>query len=285
MKKKKKIQLIVLISACILATLFCLSFLEKQNFIPVSQSTVTVKNKMDEALRTHWLQCHSLNDDYIGEIIFDSDLVHLSFVQAKDVYREDGTLYRFYDENGSLITDPSGFNGNDVYIWTNWETGEYDRNDTGGSVFVDYRNEMDDQNIIIYGHHFSKEFNPEGDKQFTPLDRLFEQENYETNKYLSLILDNTIRKYIITNICLVDVYEEEQIQILRTDPMSDLSGKKDANYKDHFFNMIDKISCYQTGNKLNEKDRILTLITCIEHQPQYREAVICKQVEEIIYES
>ena len=130
---------------------------------------------MPAELKNEWLGNKAINPDFIGSIKFDSGLIDLPFVQATDVYDRYGKPYTFYTEDGQLVEDIENYTGNDVYIWTNWKTGEYDRYDEGGSVFMDYRNNLKDQNLIIYGHHFARDWDPSGSKQFTPLDALLEE--------------------------------------------------------------------------------------------------------------
>ena len=241
-------------------------------------------NLMDPDLREMWLSNKAINDDYVGNIVFDSGLIDLPFVQAKSVYREDGEPYRFFTQDGSLAEDLSSYTGNDVYIWTSWKTGEFDRYEEGGSVFMDYRNYLKDQNIIIYGHHFARDWDPSGSKQFTPLDVLLSEENYEENRYLNLILDNEIRSYVITNVFTVDIEDEYESQIIRTDMNEDFSGNRDPRFFRDFISYMNRISRYDTEELLSDSDRILTLITCLEHQPQYRQIVVCKEIDRTVYE-
>ena len=166
--------------------------------------------------------------------------------------------------------------GNDVYIWTNWKTGEYDRYEEGGSVFMDYRNTLDDQNIIIYGHHFARDWDPSGSKQFTPLDILLTEENYKDNSTLKLVLDNEIRSYAVAAVFVMDVYDTYDLQILRTDMNRELSGKADPGFFEQYIDYIDTIRKYDTGVSLSGEDDILSLVTCIQHQPQYRQIILCK---------
>ena len=217
--------------------------------------------------------------------MFDSGLIDLPFVQAKDIYDRNGNLYSFYTEDGKLVEDPEGFIGNDVYIWTNWKTGKYDNgNDEGGSVFMDFRNNLNDQNLIIYGHHFARDWDPNGNKQFTPLDLLLEEENYQKNNYLKLILNNELREYVITNVFMIDIDNEYELNIMRRNMDEDYSGNPEPVFFNEFIEYINEANIYSIPESLSESDRILTLVTCIQHQPQYRQIVICKEINVEKYE-
>jgi len=241
-------------------------------------------NPMDPELKQIWFSGKEINEDYIGQIIFDSGLIDLPIVQAKSVYKSDGSMYTFYSEEGELINDPIDHTGNDVYIWTDWKTFEYDTLGDGGSVFMDYRNSLNDQNLIIYGHHFARDYDPSGSKLFTPLDLLLSQENYEDNKYLSLILDNEVRRYVVSNVFTISVSDEYEVQIIRTDMEKDLSGNAEPRFFSEFISYMNKISRYDTGETLHDGDHILTLITCLQHQPEYRQVIVCRQIEQIVYD-
>ena len=248
---------------------------------PVQETEV---HPMDPELRSMWLSNRAINEDYVGQIVFDSGLIDLPFVQAKGTIKEDGEPYRFFTADGQLVEDPYAYNGNDVYIWTSWKTGEYDRYGEGGSVFLDYRNYLKDQNIILYGHHFARDWDPSGSKQFTPLDVLLSEENYEENKTLKLILDNEIRSYVITNVFTVDIEDDYESQIIRTDMNEDFSGNPEPRFFRDFIDYMNRISRYETKESLDSDDRILTLITCLEHQPQYRQVIVCREVSDEIYD-
>ena len=248
---------------------------------PVEEIT---SNPMDPELRSMWLSNWAINEDYVGQIVFDSGLIDQPFVQAKGTIKENGEPYRFYTVDGQLVEDPYAYNGNDVYIWTNWRTGEYDRYEEGGSVFMDYRNYLKDQNIILYGHHFARDWDPSGSKQFTPLDVLLSEENYEENKTLKLILDNEIRTYVVTNVFTIDIEDDYESQIIRTDMNEDFLGNPEPRFFREFIDYMNRISRYDTEEPLNSDDRILTLITCLEHQPQYRQVIVCREVSDEIYD-
>ncbi|MBQ6559356.1 MAG: class B sortase [Erysipelotrichaceae bacterium] len=292
-KRSKKIAIVIL-SLLLCIALFVLSHyigLNKQDgnedhegpVIDVTddESPVVISEERLRQLQEY----EAINKDYVGQIVFDSGLIDLPFVQAKEVYDENGKLYKFYDENGHLVTDPTGYTGNDVYIWTNWKTGKYDYSDEGGSVFMDCRNELTDQNLIIYGHHYARDWDPSGTKQFTPLDALLQEENYQQNKTLKLYLENEVRSYVVTNIFIVDIYNEKHLQMFRTDMSVDFYKKDDPDFFESYIPYIDSLSKYDTKEPLNKNDRILTLVTCIQHQPQYRQIILCKQTNVETFET
>ena len=53
-----------------------------------------------------------------------------------------------------------------------------------------------DQNIIIYGHNNRTSAN----KMFSPLNSMFQQENYKKNAYFKIYFENSVRSYVITHI-------------------------------------------------------------------------------------
>ena len=228
----------------------------------------------------------AINDDYVGQIVFDSNLINLPFVQADNLYDSNGNYYKFYLEDGTLVKkENSGracngqCTGNEVYIWTNWKTGKYDRIDEAGSVFADYRNTLNDQNYMIFGHHIARDYDPNGNKQFTPLDLLLDQENYEDNKTLKVFYEDKVISYEVVTVVYVDINKEENMFFFRINYSIDLNGNKDENYFSTFKALIDKNQKYSTGVDFSEDDKFLTLITCIQHKPSYREMIICKQTD------
>lgn len=241
-------------------------------------------NLMDSSLKERYLINKSINIDYIGNIAFESGLIDLPFVQANSVYKPNGELYTFYTEKGELVSDPIGYTGNDVYLWTNWKTGEYDYSSDGGSVFLDYRNDLSDQNLIIYGHHYNRNFDPNGKKAFTKLDLLLKDEYYEENKYIDLILDNEIRKYVIANVFIIDIEDDIETQVVRTNINKDFSGNYDPNFFNTYISTLNRLSLYKTDISLEKDDKLLTLITCITGEELVRQVIVCKMIDQIIYD-
>ena len=233
--------------------------------------------------KEEWTANHNINPDYVGDIIFDSGLLRVSFVQAKSVFKEDGEMYKFYTENGSLVTDPGDYTGNDVYIWTYWKTGEYDYNNHGGSTFMDYRNELNDQNLIVYGHHFSVWNDETRQKAFTPLEKFLEEENLDKNRKVTMILGNEVRYYEVAavyNFDATDDYYYENMQYWRTSyNYDDYTDTVDEDYYARYIQAVKERQLYPTGVELTTDDKTLTLQTCISgHTGELFEIVVLKEI-------
>ena len=289
-KKKLAIVLIGIIDiiAIIFACMFYFDLINQKvnnKEIIAVESNEVIENKNTQEERQLWINNKAINNDYIGEIKFDSGLINKSFVQAKDVYDLNGEPYKFYTEYGQIVFDVENYNGNDVYIWTNWKDMSYDYNILGGSIFMDYRNNIDDENIIIYGHHFSETSgnDPDRNKAFTPLEKLFEEENYEENKSLKLILDNCTYSYVLAGVYKYDVFDDyyiQKLQYYRTHYNYDeFNDVKDDNYYSNYIEAFNNVRLYDTGVDLNTNDKTLTLQTCISgHDGELYEICVFKLI-------
>lgn len=276
MKNKSKKNLIITLAIILIAFIIfgvllftgIISFNNNQENIVEPVPEIKIVEPVQEGRQT-WLDNKNINPDYVGEIVFDSNLINKPFVQAKDVYDHNGNLYHFYNEDGSLVENVDGYTGNDVYIWTNWKDMSYDYNIEGGSVFMDYRNELDDQNIIIYGHHFSEAGgnDPDRIKAFTPIEKLMDEDNYSNNKTLKLILDNETRSYELVGVYKFDINDSkytDNLQYYRREYNYDeFEDIRDDNYYQNYINTFNEVKLYDTGIKLTTDDRTLTLQTCI----------------------
>ena len=241
--------------------------------------------------REKWLANKAINDDYIGEIVFTSNLVNKPFVQAKSIYNKDGELYHCYEENGSLVSSDVDKMGNDVYIYTNWKDMSYDYNIEGGSIFMDYRNDLGDQNIIIYGHHFSETSGNDVEriKSFTPLEKLLDEENYADNNIVNLKLEDEIRTYELCYVYKFDVNDDfywDNCQYWRTDySYDDYNDESNDDYFSNYVDALEEVSLYDTGVSINPyADKTLTLQTCISnHAGELFEILVFKQIDVVSY--
>lgn len=215
-----------------------------------------------------------INEDYVGHLVFDSGLIEKPVVQAKSCYKKDGSPYRFFEEDGTIAIDFSNHTGNDVYLWMDYQTMEYDYFETGGSIFMDCRNNMNDQNFIIYGHYFPNyESDPERIKGFTPLEKLLTKEGYDNNKYVSLYFQNQKYDY---ELAAVFYYDDQDIYYQYNCPFyrpnynyDDDNDIYDSNFCLNYFNSINYIKLYDTDIMLSPNDRTLTFQTCTAYKDVY----------------
>ena len=249
---------------------------------------VVIDDPIIKHYRETWANNKQINNDYVGELVFDSGLVECSFVQAKSIYDSNGDLYHCFNLDGTLVQDGVDRTGNDVYIYTNWKDMSYDYNILGGSIFMDYRNTLGDQNLLVYGHHFSENGgnDPERIKAFTPLEKLMSQDNYEENKIVKIYLENEVREYELAYVYVFDSNDDyywDNCQYWRTNyNYDDYSGTSDDNYYQNYIESLDKVSLYDTGVEITPSDinsnKTLTLQTCISnHAGELYEILVFRQ--------
>ena len=115
-----------------------------------------------------------------------------------------------------------------------------------GSVFMDYRNSLDDKKILIYGHNSTR-----GNKlPFTYLDKYIKKSYYQKHPYFYFYSD---KKYIYD---IFSVYvESEDFDYVNLDNYNGLT------YLEHI-NKLKNKSIYNTGISLNDDSKIMILQTC-----------------------
>lgn len=183
--KHRNILLLILITVIIILIAF----------IKTLDNKIFPYNNINNEYYSLWDDFYDKNNDYIGHLVFDSNIINLPVVQSYD---------------------------NDYYLRRNFEK-EYD---IKGTPFIDYRCSLNDQNIIIYGHYIRK-----GSKEmFTPLEKLIDNRD---NDYVELRLRSSIRRYELVAIIIVDgEFENEYpflLQNFNVDSMNELNEFIKAN--------------------------------------------------------
>lgn len=147
---------------------------------------------------------------------------------------------------------------NNEYLRLNFEK-EYHRY---GTIFMDYRNTLDDQNIIMYGHYVYYD----EDGMFTELHLLKDQENYEEHQYIELETMEGIRQYQVAAVFYYD-----------------LNADYPQYYQTHYSNIGDYLEdieitqFYDTGIEITNKSKLLTLQTCVRNRDDLRLIVVAVQ--------
>ena len=235
-------------------------------------------NKL-EFINEEYASYKSINDDYIGQLVFESNIINEPVLQAKGSLN-DNVIFAY--NTGVIVNDyDKGCEGgscslNDVYLRKDINNNF----DIGGTVFMDYRNSLSDQNILIYGHLYPKTMDPNKELMFSPLESLLNKDNYENNKYVSLKLKKETKNYQVVYVYLFNLSNDDydNLQYFRTNYNIDLKGNIDEGYYDRYINNLEQVKLYDTGIKLNNTDNTLTLQTCYEEDDNILEIVVCKEI-------
>ena len=121
-----------------------------------------------------------------------------------------------------------------------------------GSVFVDYRTNIDNsKQVNIYGHSSSSY-----DIPFNNLKKYLKEDFYKEHKYLTIETENKTYKYEIFSVKITS--DEEHLNV---------KYQNNQEFSEHL-QKLKKDSLYETNVNVTEKDDILTLQTCIFNDPK-----------------
>lgn len=116
-----------------------------------------------------------------------------------------------------------------------------------GSVFMDYRNTLDDRKLLIYGHNSQSLDNA----LFHDLEKYLKKDFYKDNQYIYLTLNNEETKWQIFSIMIVEENDNNHMKIT----FNDYEWIKHIDW-------MTKKSIYDTNVGIETHDRIITLQTC-----------------------
>ena len=198
--------------------------------LPIKNETLNVNTYSDK-----YNDLKNINEDFLGWVSFESGLIDLPFFQTTD---------------------------NTFYLNKNINK-EYSSH---GSVFLDYLQNLDGNNITLYGHYVYNN----SEIMFTPLVELKNKEVYEDNKFFSLYLENTERKYELVGILKYSVTDEPLYQV------GVLDEAKFNEYREYIY----KNRLNNTGVEINDDDKLLSLQTCVRNEDNSRWLIVGKLIEE-----
>lgn len=265
---KKTIIQFIIIAILLIGISFSIFFLlksePKQENI-VEQEVVEVIEVEEEETplftKEEYDNYYSINNDYIGQIIFESGIIN------------EPVLY-------SSI--------NSYYLRKNINK-EYS---IQGSVYLDERNTINDQNLILYGHYTEPGFtnydgyDPNVRPMFSNLELLLDKENYETNKTVYLYLKDEVITYEVACVYYCPLIKDEETNeyVYVTEGYEYYI----TNYSEEEFNTyketIKNNQRYETGIGLTNYNNYLTLQTCVNAREDLREIVLCKEVSRSTYD-
>ena len=144
---------------------------------------------------------------------------------------------------------------NDYYLKHNLKK-EYD---IAGSVFMDFRNSIDDKKILIFGHNARKlETVP-----FHDLEKYLDKDFYNNNKYIDLKLGDEDSKWIIFFFFFVKKGDNTHMKL----EFNDDTWMQHLNY-------LKSNSIYNTGVDIVSSDKIVVIQTC-NYNPENTYILVC----------
>lgn len=214
--------------------IFLFLFLYKTNPLYLIQKNRIEKDVLIESMpfvsNTPIIQLENKEFDYLTLMISDTDIV-IPIVQGFD---------NSYYLNHSL-------------------TGEENKI---GTPFLDYRNHLDDQKLLIYGHN-SRTLKTE----FHILEKYLNYSFFKEHSILILNGKDFIYRYLIFSVFIVS----DDFQHMRL-------GMNPVEYKDHL-RWLQNHSIYNTFVDVYDNDDILILQTCYYHPENSYLLIVSKKVK------
>lgn len=185
----------------------------KATYSNISNIVMNDDNKIN-IQNTQYSRLKSINENYLFWIFIPNTNINYPVVKSED---------------------------NEEYLSTNF-MGEKNK---GGCIFVDSRNSLEDNNIIIYGHNMKDK------SMFGTLSDLLKSEYLSKNKNIYIYLENKILEYEIFSVYITNG---------DTFPYKN-KFSNDEEFND-YINLTMSKSFYEFDYKDDDKKNIITLSTC-----------------------
>lgn len=146
--------------------------------------------------------------------------------------------------DGTSISNEILQGSDNEYYLNHTKDGKYD---IMGSIFMDYRNNLEDRKLLIYGHNArSLEGAP-----FHDLEMYVDKTFFNNHQYIDLTLNNESSKWQIFSVMIVPKTSNVHMKITFND----------LEYLEHL-NWMKENSLYDTGVTVSTTSKIITLQTC-----------------------
>ena len=214
MKNKllKSINLLLII--LVVGSYFSLKDIDDSNITYVSNNTKTVEKVQNNTIDIKALRNQYHNNDIVAYIEIDGVLGTIVLQSNNNEYYLNHTVNKKYDVKGSVI--------------------------------LDYRNNINDRKILLYGHS-----GKEKDLPFLNLNNYVHEDYYKKHDTIKLYTLDGLKKYKIFS----SYIEREDFDYVNLKSFNGLT------YLEHL-NKLKNKSLYDTGISLNENDKVIILQTC-----------------------
>lgn len=180
------------------------------------------------------------NGDLVGYLKFDSGILELPVVQVSDNnYYLRRSFYKEYNEEGV--------------------------------PFMDASCSTNSQNMVIYGHNVY--YNDSA--MFSPLSFLTDQEKFEESQYFTFYLDGEVRKYKITDVYEIDIYNSNY-DFQKT-------SFSDQDEFDEWYQTAHSKSLISSDEALTYVDNFITFQTCKRYYGNSRIIILAKEIDRSTY--
>ena len=171
-----------------------------------------ISDSRAESLKTMYQDLKNINSDYEFWITIEDTVIDYPVVQGID---------------------------NDFYLSNNF----YKENSISGTIFLDYKNTLEDKNLILYGH------NMRDGSMFAAINKFKEKDFFDNGK-IKIISENMEKTYEVFSVC---VEEADNINL-----KSKFTNEED--YSEYINNLKEK--SYYTKEINSDFSNIITLYTC-----------------------
>lgn len=240
----------ILMSLCVIAILIAGGFIGKYYYELLkvqntSNETVSkIESKVDDSVPNDHMfdEWYQLNNDYVGWLKWDSGVINTYLLRNNE---NDDEYYLHHDINKEYVL--------------------------GGSPIIDWYNNLDDDNVIIYGHSVFTSYSTTLDLMFSPLRNMVEQDYYEANKTFKIYWKDCTKTYEVFAVCDVDAYN------------TDWNYKKtlfdNTDDRDSWIKKAKNLSSINGDNVEISDGQIVTLQTCKYWQSNERIVVVAIETE------
>lgn len=129
---------------------------------------------------------------------------------------------------------------NDFYLSHNFNK----EKSISGTLFIDYKNNIDDKNIVIYGHHMKNK------TMFNNLN-FFKEEEFFNNNDINIIKNGIVYKYDVFSVYVIP---EDEVSF-------NMSFSDESDYLKYIDELSNK-SYFKKEVKIDPSKKMITLVTC-----------------------
>ncbi len=194
---------------------------------------------------------------YIAKINNNSDVVYVAragndnsediivpenrILKLREEYANDNIVGELIIEGTSIKEPVVKYTDNDYYLHHN----AYNKYEINGAIFADYRTNVVDKKVLVYGHSSIYDKIP-----FNDLEKYYSKSFYEKHKTIKMITENKTYIYQVFSV-YVETSDFSYVNL----------NIDETTYNSHLKKYKQK-SLYDTGVDVHDNDEILLLQTC-----------------------